>query len=131
VAGGFAWGSFVHFYPTFGFGAVFAIAIARLFGTNILAATIGWAVAMPLFPLFFYLNFKVGDLLSGVSTTNIGAAMQEIMHMKFGSLIYIGKAFLIGSVINGIVGVILIRWVSYLLLKRYRKKTLLFIYRNL
>jgi uncharacterized protein (DUF2062 family) len=131
VAGGFAWGSFVHFYPTFGFGPVFAVTLAHIFQSNIFAATVGWIVTMPLFPFFFYLNLKVGEIFIGGSNLDIALAMKEIIDIKFSGLLYIGKAFFLGSLINGIAGVILIRWLCYLLLRRFRKRTLLFINRNL
>lgn len=130
VAGGLAWGTFVHFYPTCGLGALFAVGIARLFQTNLMAATLGWAITTPLFPLFFFLNFQMGEFILG-PCADITYSMHFIRHLRLRDIIIIGKVFTYGAVINGILGVALLWWLGYLLLKRYRKETLDFIRRML
>lgn len=131
VAGGIAWGTFVHFYPTFGFGALFAVGLARLFRSNMIAATLAWGITMPLFPLLFYLNFKTGDFLLGKHMTHLHMAVQGMAHLRFKDLVLAGEVFFLGSFINGVIGLLLIWWIGYLLFKRYRKNTLNWIKRVL
>lgn len=131
VAGGIAWGAFVHFYPTFGFGPLIAVGMARLFGANMVAATVGWAVFMPLFPLFFYLNFLVGDMLTGVPTENIWYAIQGMSSLRLKDILLLGKAFTLGFLVNGLLEVILLWWGGYVLFKRYRREALSLIRRVL
>ena len=131
VAGGIAWGAYVHFYPTFGLGPFLAVALARLFRTNMVAATVGWAVFMPLFPFFFYLNFIVGDWLTGVPTENIWQAIQGMSNIRWRDLWMLGKAFTMGFLVNGLIEVISFWWIGYILFKRYRKQALYFIQRVL
>lgn len=130
VAGGIAWGAFVNFYPTFGIGPFLAAGIARLCQGNIAAATLGWAIFMPLFPLFFYLNLVVGNLFTNVPAENVGIVMQGFSHLLMQDFFVQGKAFLIGSLINGCVCVIIIWFAGYFFLKKYRKKTQELIRRN-
>lgn len=130
VAGGLAWGTFVHFYPTCGLGALFAVGMARIFNTNLAAATLGWAITTPLFPLFFYFNFQMGELILG-PCADLTYSMRFMRHLHFRDIVIIGKAFAYGSLVNGIIGVIFLWWLGYILLKRYRKETLNYIRRIL
>lgn len=130
VAGGLAWGAFVHFYPTFGLGPLIAVFMAGLFRTNIVAATVGWAIIMPLFPLFFYFNLKIGDFLIGLPTSNIVMALHGLSHISLKDVFLVSKAFIIGSVINGILGVVFIWVAGFCLLKKYRKEILYYIHYN-
>lgn len=130
VAGGLAWGTFVHFYPTCGFGALFAVLMARIFRTNMVAATVGWAVTTPLFPLFFYLNILSGEFMLGRQPgLNITAAAVHSLRLR--DVIYLGKAFTMGSIVNSFGSVFFLWWLGYIALKRYRKDTLNFIRRVL
>ncbi len=131
VAGGIAWGVFVHFYPTCGFGALLAVGLAGLFRANLIAATLGWAISMPLFPLFFYLNYLMGDLLLGQSPAMVHQSLHVATVVELRELLYVGQAFLIGSAMNGLIVVTLTWWVLYLLLKRYRTTALKFIRKKL
>jgi uncharacterized protein (DUF2062 family) len=124
IAGGIGWGIFVHFYSTCGFGALLAMGIARIFGTSLMAAALSWGVAMPFFPLFFCLNFITGDILLGQPVQVFHLNYQGAWAEELQSLFYLGKAFLIGSLINSVISVILIWWFGYFLLQRYRKTVL-------
>ncbi len=131
VAGGLAWGAFVHFYPTFGLGPLIAVFMAGLFRTNIVAATVGWAIIMPLFPVFFYFNFIIGDFLIGVPADNIVMAIQGFSHISLKDIFLVSKAFVVGSIVNGILGVSFIWASGFCLLKKYRKEILCFICCNI
>lgn len=130
VAGGLAWGTFVHFYPTCGFGAIFAVLMARIFRTNLVAATVGWAVTTPLFPLFFYFNILSGERILG-QEPGLRISMAAIHSLHFKDIIYLGKAFALGSILNSIIGVLILWWLGFIALKRYRKNALGFIRRVL
>jgi hypothetical protein len=52
-------------------------------------------------------------------------------HLGWRDVLILGKAFVIGSLINGIAAVVLLWWLGCLLLKRHRKNVLNFIRRAL
>ena len=124
IAGGFACGTAIHFYPTCGFGALFAVGIARLFRTNMIAATAAWAIMMPLFPLFFYLNLVTGTVVDNLTINRINLVAKKLSQINMHSVLLMGKAFLLGSIINGLIGTAIIWFSGYILLKRNRKKVL-------
>lgn len=124
VAGGAAFGLLTHFYPTFGFGPLFAVAMAGLFRTNIVAATLAWAVFMPLFPILFYLNFLMGDFLIGVPTKHIAYALHGMAHIRFWDIMKVGQAFFLGALVNGTIEVIIIWWLGAKFLNKHRKDAL-------
>lgn len=131
VAGGFAFGTVVHFYPTCGFGALVTVVLAGLFRTNIAAATLAWAFTMPLFPVMFYLDFVVGHLFVKPVNCSVSPLVRNVSHSGWKSLMLLGKAFLIGALFNGIVATIILWWTGYIILKRYRKNILRFVCRVL
>lgn len=131
VAGGFAWGTITHFHPFFGFGPLLAVGLAGMFRTNMMAATVAWALTLPLFPLLFYFNILMGDLIVGVQTENIFSVIQGMSHIKMHQIILLGKAFIIGSIVNSVVAVIFIWWWGTVMFKRYRKRALCYIRRVL
>lgn len=127
VAGGLAWGTFVHFFPTFGGGALFAVSLAGLFRTNLAAATVAWAITLPLFPVFFYINFLVGNWLLDIDAPDIICLVNNIVYFKLSEVFLLGRAFLLGSLVNALVSLGIIWWSGSYLLKRFRKETLQFI----
>lgn len=127
AAGGFACGTIVHFHLTSGFGLAIALFLAKLTRTSCIASTLAWALTMPLFPLFFYLNFLTGDLVLREKTPDILMAIKELALLKFYNILIIGKTFLIGSLVNSLIAFFII-WISgFFLLKRYRKPALRFV----
>lgn len=130
VAGGLAWGTFVHFFPTCGFGALMAVGLARLGRANMVAATLGWAVTAPLFPLFFYLNFSLGFHLLG-GKGELGLTLASMYDLHLNDLLLLGKVFFLGAIINGVLCVLLIGWVGKFFLQRYQKETLAWLRKNL
>jgi uncharacterized protein (DUF2062 family) len=130
VAGGFVLGTVVHFYPTSGFGALFAVGLSRLFRTNCIAATIAWAITIPLFPLLFYLNILIGCIFVEPAEKSISKLFYNFSHLGWTDFLLLGKAFFIGSIINSIVATIILWWLGYIILKRYRKNILSFICRK-
>lgn len=128
VAGGFAWGMVTHFYPTFGFGPLFAVGLAKIFRTNLVAATLAWAITMPLFPLFFYFNVITGDLFV---ERDVRMAIYKISRIKLKGVLILGKAFIIGSIVNGLLAAVTVWWVGTIILKCYRKEIITCIRRSL
>ncbi|MDN5321840.1 MAG: uncharacterized protein PWQ67_294 [Clostridia bacterium] len=127
AAGGFACGTIVHFYPTSGFGLAFALFLAKLTRTSCIASSLAWALTMPLVPIMFYLNFVTGDLFLGITTEDILTAVKDLATLKFSGFWEIGKTFIIGSIINGILGLMVLWFLGFLFLKRYRQSALKFV----
>ncbi|MGG4382838.1 DUF2062 domain-containing protein [Priestia megaterium] len=63
VALGFSLGSIVNFIPTFGFGLMISVGLAKLCKDNSIAGLIGGMLFMWAFPLLFYLNMVVGGYI--------------------------------------------------------------------
>lgn len=124
IGRGFAMGIIVHFYPIFGFGLPMALFTAQLVRGSIAASGLGWAVTSPLWPPFFYLNFLVGDWVLGNDTEDIIQAIYNVAHAHFSDLLIIGKAFFLGAIINTIVTFVIIRWLVFVMVSRYRKEIL-------
>lgn len=101
IAKGIALGISLDFFPTFGLGLILAFFTAGLFKANrpaaVLAAIAGkWAI-----PFFYYLNYKIGQLFTGMGSARYGAFDLKVMFqvINFKNLSYV---FLVGSFINGI-----------------------------
>ncbi|MGI6225774.1 MAG: DUF2062 domain-containing protein [Peptococcales bacterium] len=131
AAGGFACGTAIHFHLTSGFGLPLAIFLAKLTRTSCIASSLAWALTMPLFPFFFYLNFLTGDLVLRETTPDILAAIKDLSMLKVYSILEIGKTFLVGAILNSIIFLFLIWFGGYLFLKRYRKPALRFVRKHL
>lgn len=127
AAGGFACGTIVHFHPTSGFGLAVAIFLAKVTRTSCVASSIAWALTMPLVPVMFYANFITGDWFLGEATENIGRAIKDLATLKLSGLMTIGKTFIIGSIINSLVGLSTLWFAGYLFLKKYRLQALKFV----
>lgn len=128
VAGGFAFGALVHFYPTFGFGGLLAVALSSLFRTNNVAATLSWAILSPLFPVLFYLNIVIGSIFFEPAERSLDRLI--MVHVSWRDVMHLGKAFFIGALINGLIAAVIIWWLGYLVLKYNRKTILRFIRRS-
>lgn len=126
VSGGFAFGALTHFFPTFGLGPFIAAGAAGLFRTNMIASILGWAIIMPLFPAFFYLNIITGRLIISLAPGR-DLPLREPSYLVLKKLLFLGKAFFIGSIINSVLGLVLFWWVGYILLKKYRNNILRYV----
>lgn len=131
VAGGFAVGTIIHFYPTAGFGALFAVALSSLLRTNNIAATLAWAITSPLFPFLFYLNLVVGCALFEPAGRSVSKMIINIVHIGWRDILHLGKAFFLGALINCVIAAAVLWWLGYLVLKHNRKKILNFIRRTI
>lgn len=124
AAGGFACGTIVHFHLTSGFGLAIALFLAKLTRTSCIASSLAWALTMPLVPLFFYLNFLTGDLILGETTPDILMIIRDLALLKFANILVVGKAFIIGALLNSMIGLLAIWFLGFLFLKRYRQPAL-------
>jgi len=131
AAGGFACGMFVHFHLTTGLGLPLAFTLAKMTRTSCIAASLAWALTMPFFPIFFYLNFLTGDFIFGESTPDIFLAIQDLAILKFSRFLTIGKAFIIGSIINSLIAFFSVWFLGFIFLKKYRRKALNFVLKYL
>ncbi|MFZ7101911.1 MAG: DUF2062 domain-containing protein [Peptococcaceae bacterium] len=131
AAGGFACGTVVHFHLTSGFGLAFALFLAKLTRTSCIASTIAWAITMPFVPIMFYLNFITGDLILREKTPDILAAIKDLALLNFSNFLVIGKTFVVGSILNTVIGLLVIWFCGFLFLKRYRNPALKFVQRYL
>lgn len=100
IARGFALGLIVNFLPTFGFGVLISGFFARVFGGNLIAGLVGGGSLTLFWPVLFLANVRVGSLLVRPERRidDLGDVTVEAVNAMV-----LGKAFLIGSVINCIV----------------------------
>ncbi len=100
IALGFAIGSAINFFPTFGFGVVLAGVLASLTRTNIPSSIAGDLLFKSFFPVLFILNIITGDLILGNSKQDLIIRFQSFSFREAEALIYAGKAFFIGALVN-------------------------------
>lgn len=136
IALGFAAGFFPCWFPTMGIDIVIAIALSRLFSANIAAAVIAASAGSVMWPLLFFINYKVGsflrDMFSGLFPEKIGSMVvtsvpgwnYPVLAEYFSRIGNLGFNFLIGSVVNSLVSVFVVYGVSRLLMSRYRQPML-------
>lgn len=125
IAIGFTVGSLIHFIPTFGFGPILSVLSARLCKGNLVAGFLGGLVFLWVFPLMFYLNVIVGETFLSIDIRDIHN-MSDIFH---GGVI-VAKVFFIGMVTNIIVFGILLYFIVFFFVNKYRYDILMFIYRK-
>ncbi len=121
IALGLSLGFIPNWFPTFGFGPAISVAIGRLFKTNLISAFIGGISGTIIWPVLFYLNYKVGHLILDFGSTPTTINMRHINHL--GAHIHtkkIGLDFLLGSFINVILFSLIIYFVTYMILIKYR-----------
>lgn len=117
---GFALGSTMNFFPTFGLGPAIGVFLAGLFRLNLVAAFIGHMILTPFFPILFYINLWVGRCFVSGEDFDLEIATQQIMALNKGVFIELGRAFTIGAVISSLVTFVFFSIVIYYLFSRYR-----------
>ncbi|MCX5909905.1 MAG: DUF2062 domain-containing protein, partial [Deltaproteobacteria bacterium] len=122
IAGGMAIGVFIGMTPTIPLHTVLAVSLAYISGRSKLAAALGVWVANPaVLPFIYYLDFKVGQLITGATAPSFVPGNFSLTHLiEMGWRI--SSSMLIGGCITGI----LLAIPSYFLTKRlvilYRQK---------
>ena len=129
IALGFTLGLLINFIPSFGMGPVISTACAKLFKGNPFAGLVGGVFLIWAFPFFFYLNYLVGHIFFSPDVAQAVTSMEaseETVEASF----QIGKAFIIGMMINLIIFGILIYSFMNSLVKKHRNSMLTFIHKR-
>ncbi|KKO53663.1 DUF2062 domain-containing protein [Paenibacillus sp. DMB20] len=136
IALGFAAGFFPCWFPTMGIDIIIAIALSRLVCGNLAAAVIAASAGSVLWPLLFYMNYKIGLFISKLFASAAPVSFRDVIHSpvpgrnysvladylnKLGDL---GVNFLIGSLVNSVVSIFVVYATFRFLLSRYRKPML-------
>ncbi len=112
VALGCSLGICINFFPTLGFGFIFAFLLAFLFRVNRASATATSLVTGPLVPFMYALNFLLGGLIlapaAGEKTLQEFIAEQYALILTLGGvqerllvfLDLLGATFILGALIN-------------------------------
>lgn len=126
LAVGFAIGSCLNFYPTFGFGIPLSIALAFITRTSIIASFIGENLFKPAYFITLPFSAVVGSMF--IPIPNLNNVMKSFMSVE--SALNIGKAWdafmpyakaiLLGAAINTVVFGGLLTIIAYILFTRYR-----------
>jgi uncharacterized protein (DUF2062 family) len=127
VAIGFTMGLLINFVPSFGFGPVISVAIARIARGNTVAGFLGGISLIWAFPFLFYLNVLVGNLILPFDVAEIVSVNEENPAIEVG--LHLGKAFFIGMFINIIIFGIVSYFSMLFIVTKYRKRILSYIYR--
>jgi uncharacterized protein len=128
VAMGITLGFIPHWFPTFGIGPILSVGLAKLGRANLIAAAAGGIIGTPLWPLCFYLNYRLGSLLiEGKSHVDQISEVEyiEAVNHTLGSLQSGSLYFLIGAIVNIVISSIIIYFISFWLFKKYRLNILL------
>jgi uncharacterized protein (DUF2062 family) len=126
IAMGFTLGLLINFVPSFGIGPILSAGLAKLFRGNPVAGFIGGISIIWMFPLLFYLNIVVGEIVFPIEAVNIEEGLEdteEVLEVGF----QIGKAFIIGMIMNMIFFGIIIYLMIFTVIKKYRREVLMFI----
>ncbi len=118
VAMGIALGAAPNWFPTFGLGPALAVGIARMTKTNLIAAIFGGMIGVPLWPLLFLLNYKVGKfclLLQGIPEDGI----QPAAYLWSG-----GLQFFAGALVNVLFSSVIIYFIVFFLFQKFREPIL-------
>lgn len=116
---GFTLGFLVNFIPSFGIGPIISTAGAKLFKGNPLAGFIGGVSLIWLFPFLFYLNVIVGETLFPYGVFPSAHGMPHFGE-GIGAGLHVGAAFLLGMVINILLFGMIVYFVMYNLVQKYR-----------
>lgn len=137
IAIGFSAGFFPCWYPTFGIDILIAMALSRMVRGNIVAAVIAASIGQLIWPVLFFINYKIGILISHLFSTPTPVNLRDVIHNPvpernfsvladyFSKLGDMGLNFLIGSAVNSLLSVVFVYFTFRLLLCHYREPLLL------
>src|SRR5262245_40733698 len=129
VAGGVAIGMFFGFTPLFGLKTLLSLAVAWLFGCNLLAAAVAVTlhdIALPFMPLLYRWEYDVGYWL----LSHPHAWPQSLSHVHLGphawrswtTFLTVGKPLLIGSLLFSTPVAVVAYYVTRRAIIRHRRK---------
>ncbi|MCM3664993.1 DUF2062 domain-containing protein [Mesobacillus subterraneus] len=116
---GFTLGFLIHFIPSFGLGPILSTASARLFKGNPVAGFISGVALIWLFPFLFYLNVVVGETLFPYGIFPSAAGMPH-HGMSLDAGMHIGAAFFLGMVVNLLLFGMIVYYLIFTIIKKYR-----------
>lgn len=104
LARGLALGVFLNFLPTFGTGIFIALVIARFIRANVFLACSAALATKWCIPVLYTLNLKVGQMLLGMPSETLATLWHKIYALDLSGILALGKPFIIGSLLNSVVG---------------------------
>lgn len=126
VAFGIVLGFFPCWFPTFGVGPAMSVALARFAGANVVGAITAAALGSFLWPVLFFLNYRMGALFTDRWEER---RLDEVKYdgdeyvkpiEEVNTLGDIGLTFVVGSVLNSILFTIAGYFVLKYVFSRYR-----------
>ncbi|NPV26721.1 MAG: DUF2062 domain-containing protein [Firmicutes bacterium] len=130
VALGFALGVCMNFYPTFGFGLALAVVLAGVMRANIAASLLGDTLFKWLFPVFFYLNYVVGEFLIDHPAGGLAGTSSSVWEWSRHNLTQISQAFFLGMVLNTLILGTTLYFLTHWLILNHRRQLLRFLLRR-
>lgn len=130
VASGVTIGFIPSWLPTFGLGPILSVGMARFLKANTISALVGGVLGTFIWPLLFFLNYKVGSLLldrnTKVDELDEVEYIDAIEHTYTGivSSHSSGFIFLTGAMCNIVISSIFIYIMVYIMFKTYRVRIL-------
>ncbi|WP_144480748.1 DUF2062 domain-containing protein [Cytobacillus oceanisediminis] len=117
VSIGFTMGFLIHFIPSFGMGPILSTVSAKVFKGNAMAGFISGVALIWLFPFLFYLNVVVGETV--IPGGNFHSPVGMTLHgMEAG--MHLGAVFFIGMIINILLFGLIVYYVVYTIMRKYR-----------
>lgn len=104
LARGLALGVFLNFLPTFGTGIFIALVVARFVRANAFLACSASLATKWCIPLLYALNLKVGQMLLGMPSETLTTIWVKISALDLSGILTLGKPFIVGSLLNSVVG---------------------------
>ncbi len=130
VALGLTVGLIPSWLPMFGLDPVIAVGLARLVKANTVSSLVGGVIGTFIWPLSFFLNYKIGSLLLDINSRVDEIDEVEYIHAIQHTYNWIvgshssGFIFLAGAVINILISSILIYLIGYFIFKKHRVRIL-------
>ena len=136
IALGFAVGFFPCWYPTFGIDLLLAPLLSRLVRANIPSAFLAASAGSVLWPILFYLNYRIGVFVHLFTTFPQTFEIEDALSVPvpetdyrietshFGRLGDMGVNFLVGALINSILSTLILYILLRIMLSVYRRPLL-------
>jgi uncharacterized protein (DUF2062 family) len=123
IALGFAVGAFISWTPFVGFHILMGIALAFVFGGNLVAAALGTVIGNPLtFPLMWWSSFSLGNrmLAEGGEETDFADVAHALTHEPLSGILPLIKPLTVGSLPLGVASALLSYAVVYVAVRAYQ-----------
>jgi len=124
VALGFAAGVFISWTPFVGFHILMGMALAFIFGGNLVAAALGTVIGNPLtFPFMWWSSFSLGNrmLADGGTPTDFGDVAHALASQPLSGILPLIKPLTVGSLPLGIASALLAYGAVYVAVRTYQR----------